>query len=254
MSINLIIISRYSNTDFYNQVVDYFSDVSLTGTTKIEPTDTNYETTLAGPAIDETKYNLIIYDWSSTLVGSANVNTILTNLTTIPPTPTYDVIYLGKYQDTCNKYSVNQTSVITGFGPITLVSGTEPIGFNAILLSPTFSEKIKPILTESKYYSISYAISNYSIDNTVTEFALSPNLFNYNPLYNTIDLSQSYAVKTEECQLTTSQVEPPTDNSLDIFWVIIIVLIVALLLFVLIKVFKFGIRDYESKKIQSKEL
>lgn len=251
MSINLIIISRYSNTDFYNQVVSYFSGVSLAGTTKIEPTDTNYETTLAGPAINPSVYNLIIYDWSSTLVGSANVNTILTTL--ITPPPTYDVIYLGKYQDTCNKYSVYKT-VISDVGPITLVSGTEPIGFNAILLSPTFSEKIKPILTESKYYSISYAISNYSIDNTVTEFALSPNLFNYNPLYNTIDLSQSYAVKTEECQLTTSQVEPPTDNSLDIFWVIIIVLIVALLLFVLIKVFKFGIKDYESKKIQNKEL
>lgn len=251
MSINLIIISRYSNTDFYNQVTSYFSSSSISGTTKIEPTDTNYETTLVGPAIDETKPNLIIYDWSSTLVGPANVNTILTTLTTT--SPTYDVIYLGKYQDTCNKYSINKT-VITEVGPITLVSGTEPIGFNAILLSPSFSATIKPILTDSKYYSISYAISDYSINNTVTEFALSPNLFNYNPLYNTIDLSQSYAVKTEECQLTTSQVEPPSDNSLNIFWVIIIVLIVALLLFILIKVFKFGIRDYESKKIQSKEL
>lgn len=232
MSINLIIISRYSNTNFYNQVAGYFSTLTPI---KVEPTDTNYESKLVANAIDTTKYNLIIYDWSSTL--TSDLTGILTSLT--DGTPTYDVTYLGKFQDTCNKYSAYET-VSTSAGPVTLVTGTDPVGFNAALLTPTFSANLKPYLLANNFYTVSYGISSYKTENTVKEFALSPNVFTYNPLYNSIDLSQSFAVKSEECQLTTSQIEPPTDNDLNLFWVLLIIIGIALLIFILIKVFKVG--------------
>jgi hypothetical protein len=236
MSINLIIISRYNSDAGNQQYINNIKSLNLAApenTNVVYPSDTIYETTLVSPLlkIEDGVYNLIIYDWSTTLNSSinANISTILTK--------TFDVAYLGKYLDTCNNYSP-----ITSIGSFTLVSGTEPVGFNALVMNKSFSEKIQPFLNNSKYYSVSYAINSYKIENEITELATSPNLFVYNPLYNAVDLSNVYNIKTEECQGITSQIVPPSDNSLLIFWIIIIIIGICLIFWIVLNFTTVGYR------------
>jgi hypothetical protein len=212
MSINLIIISRYSNTNYIDNIKSY--NLALEANTNIiYPTDTQYETSLIIPYLKTDMFNLIIYDWSTTFSSnvSDDVNQILTN--------TFDVVYLGKYLDTCNNYSVSKS--IDNFS---LVTGTDPVGFNAVLITGDFANKMIPYLQSGKYYTIAYTIGDMSIETTVNSFAVSPNMFVYNPLYNSIDTSKSFSVKTMECQGLNSQINPPSDNNLTIFWIILIII------------------------------
>jgi hypothetical protein len=235
MSINLIIISRNQNAgDFIQNVKDY-NIAPPENTTVIYPDSNNYETTLIIPFLDDTKYNVIIYDWSIT--QNNNLNTIISDIIS---SKTFDVVYLGKYLDTCNKYLVD-----SNIQNISFVSGTEPVGFNALIVSPTFTPVLKAELQTSKYYSIIYALQNIDLNSNVGYFAISPNLFVYNPLYNQIDSSKAYGAKTEECQPFTSQITPPSDNQLEVFWIILIILIVALILWFLVGFTTFGIKSKE---------
>ena len=235
MSINLIIISRNPNADNYIQNIKDYNIAPSGDTNVIYPDSSNYETTLALPLLDDTKYNILIYDWSTT--QNVNLNSIISDIIT---TKTFDLVYLGKYLDTCNKYQVNSE-----IQNVTFVSGTEPVGFNAIIMSPIFTGKLKTELQNNSYYSIIYGIQNISLDSNVSYFALSPNLFVYNPLYNEIDASKAYGAKTEECQPFTSQITPPSDNQLEVFWIIIIILIIALILWFLVGFTTFGIKSKE---------
>jgi hypothetical protein len=228
MDINLIIISRYSNTEYLNhiqQLLNFIPNPKI-----IYPNDNTYETSLIIPELVTDKYNLIVYDSSTSLSGTLQDDiekVLLVNS---------EVVYLGKYLDTCSNYSVNQD--INNF---TLVNGTDPVGFNAVLLSGEFTDKLIPYLQSGKYYSIAYAINNYKVENDIVEYATSPNIFVYNPLYNSIDLSKSYNVKTTECQGITSQITPPSDNNLVIFWILLIVIGVCLIFWCLLNFTSFGI-------------
>ena len=114
-------------------------------------------------------------------------------------------------------------------------------------MSKNFSSNIKPYFESSKYYSVSYAINNYKIDNTITDLATSPNLFVYNPLYNSVDLSNVYNIKSTEFQGLMSQLIPPSDNDLLIFWVIIIIIGIFLIFWIILNFTSFGASIRENK-------
>ena len=245
MTINLIIISRYNTNEENQTFIDYIKSLNLTtpeNTSVVYPSDTLYETNLIAPLlkIEDGFYNLIIYDWSKTLLNEADINGAITGILTNE----FDIVYLGKYLDTCSNYSpLNNISGTSS----TLVTGTDPIGFNALIMSKNFSNNIKPYFESSKYYSVSYAINNYKIDNTVIDFATSPNLFVYNPLYNSVDLSNVYNIKSTECQGLMSQLVPPSDNDLLIFWVIIIIIGICLIFWIILNFTSFGVSIKENK-------
>jgi hypothetical protein len=242
MNINLIIISRYGNQTF----IDKVKSLNLTApenTSVIYPTSEQYETTLIIPYFklpsDGSWYNLVIYDWSTTM--SSNINSDIQDIYN-SLSENFDVMYLGKYLDTCNNYSVKEN--INSFS---LVSGTDPVGFNAAILTTSFSEKIIPYLQNNKFYTLTYAINEYKIQNTIIEYSTAPNLFVFDPLYTSIDVSNSYSVKSQECQGITSQIIPPSDNNLTIFWILIIVCIIALLIWLFINFTSYG-QSIEAKR------
>ncbi len=232
-AINLIIISRYENTDFLNTVQGYNLENSGTVTVINQPTNGLDEVTQVRAALNASMTNLIIYDWSVTLEAdpSAQVQSIIGSVTA-------DLVYLGKFLDTCSKYAIQ--SNISNFN---IVSGTEPVGFNAILMTPSFTGSLISFLDANvnKYYSLAYILLEMNISNPYTSYAVSPNLFVYNPMYNSIDTSNSYSVKTTECEPITTEIVPPSDNSLMIFWIILIVVGVCLIVFVLLNYTSFGV-------------
>lgn len=244
MTIQLIIISRYNNTEYINNINSYFS--SGYNSVTVNPTETNYETTLVSANLDISKYNLIIYDWSFS--QNTSPSTIVNDLISAAG---FDLIYLGKFLDTCSKYSV-QSNV--GSAPsMNIVSGTDPIGFNAILISPDFAGRLQSFINANanKYYSLSYALNDLAISETYIRYAISPNLFVYNPLYNSIDESQAYSVKTTECEPLNSQINPPDDSNLMIFWIIIIIIITCLIILFIVNFTPLGKRKKEKLTLDS---
>jgi hypothetical protein len=231
MSINLIVISRNPNSETYIDNIKSYEITSLNDTHIIYPNDTSYETGLILPVLNTDAYNLIIYDWSTSLLSKESIQNLLQEIMT----KNSDVVYLGKYLDTCNKYQIQ-----SNIENISLVRGSDPIGFNAILINPSFTVQLKNELESKTYYTISYAISVLNIENSINTLAVSPNMFVYNPLYNNIDSSKSYNIRTEECQGITSQITPPSDNNLNIFWILVIVIIVALLIYLSVNFTSFG--------------
>ena len=242
MNINLIIISRYGNQDFVNKVKS-FNLATPENTNVVYPNSEQHETTLIIPYLklptDDSWYNLIIYDWSTTLATNIldDIQDIYSSLS-----ENFDVLYLGKYLDTCSNYSIKEN--INSFS---LVSGTDPVGFNAVILTTSFSEKLIPYLQNNKFYTLTYAINDYKIQNSIVEYSTAPNLFVFNPLYTSIDLSNSYSVKSEECQGITSQIIPPSDNNLTIFWILIIICAVALIIWLFINFTSYG-QNIESRR------
>ena len=237
MSIKLIIISRYNNQSYIDKIKSY-NLVPESDTVVIYPNDTTYETTLIIPELIGYDNYLIVYDWSASLESSpsTNISNILSSA--VVTSSGYDIIYLGKYLDTCSKYNLN-----TNIDNFSLVTGSDPIGFNACIISSSYSQKLVTEMQNNTYFSISYAISNLNIvtQTPYTIYAISPNMFVYNPLYNSIDLSKSYSVKTTECQSDNSQVVPVSDNNLVIFWIIIIIVGICIILWLLLNFTTFGI-------------
>jgi hypothetical protein len=239
MSLNLIIISRYNNADFINNIKAY----NLTdepNTTVLVPTSESTESSQIAPLINPAVNNIIIYDWSTTT--NANPSTIVNDIITAGG---FDLVYLGKFLDTCSNYSL-QSSLTE----VDLVTGTSPVGFNAILLSPSFAAMFQTYLNTnaSKYYSLSYALLDLKVTNNYTSLAVSPNLFVYNPLYNSIDTSKIYSVKTTECEPVTSQITPPSDNALMVFWIILIIVAACVILFIILNYTTFGIKSRNNIK------
>jgi hypothetical protein len=240
MSIKLIIISRYNSTTYIDNVKSYFPSLTGSNLDVIVPTETEYETTLLASALDTTtgNYNLVIYDWSFSQNTSPSdvVNSIIGSSTL------FDLMYLGKYLDTCSKYTIEYN--VSSAPSINVVKGTEPIGFNAILLTGDFAGKVQIFINNNvgKYYSLNYVFNDMMIAEEYISYALSPNLFVYNPMYSSIDTSQTYSVKTTECEPTNSQINPPSDNSLMIFWIILIIAVICLVIYLIVNFTSFGQR------------
>ena len=90
------------------------------------------------------------------------------------------------------------------------------------------------------------------IDETIIYNAVSPNLFTYDPLYNTVDLSQVYNVKSNECIGTTTEVTPPSDNDLTFFWILLLVIGTALLIWFVITTHKESLENKMCKMSSKK--
>jgi hypothetical protein len=239
MSLNLIIISRYNNAAFVANIEAY--NLTNEANTKVlVPTSESSESSQVAPLINPAVNNIIIYDWSTTT--NANPSTIVDNIIAAGG---FDLVYLGKFLDTCSNYSL-QSSLTE----VDLVTGTSPVGFNAILLSPSFAATFQTYLNTnaSKYYSLSYALLDLKVTNNYTSLAVSPNLFVYNPLYNSIDTSKIYSVKTTECEPVTSQITPPSDNALMVFWIILIIIAACVILFIILNYTTFGIKSRNNIK------
>jgi hypothetical protein len=232
-NINVIIISKVGpdNTEWTDTIKSYdLATSSPSNTTIIYPTSSLPETNALIDSgalnLNSSWYNLIIYEWADCILPT---NTDIQNVidSILNTTQPWDTAYLGKWMDTCNKYSTFEDS-----GKYNLVIGSEPTGFHAVLLNNTMSNKLNTALTDGKviYYSINYALLDIGIDDTsINYIAVSPNLFTYDPLYNVVDESQVYAVKSNECVGTTTEVSPPSDNDLTFFWIFLLVIGVSLI-------------------------
>jgi hypothetical protein len=247
MILKVIIFQKTSDTS-YKERVENYNYVSAPNTKEvivIPPSmDSNPKSdpTLLAPQLSTTDYNLVIYDWSLTLKNN-DLATLISNTINLNTTPgnVFDVAYLGKWSDTCAKYTTLYT---TNFEPFTIVGGTDPVGFNALLLSPSFSEKLNQKITApgaKTYGSINYVIQEIAIDETVKYIAYSPNLFVYDPLYNAVDDNVTFYAKTQECVSFNSQVTPPNDNALTIFWILLIIVGVCIILWLMLSSRGFGL-------------
>jgi len=229
-NIHLIIISKSGDVTFLNRVQAY--NLSTDTATVLYPTNSQYETTLLisqnALKLDPNWYNLIIYDWAySILPTNTDIQNVIDAMIGLDQNVNpWSVGYLGKWMDTCNKYNN-----FTDTGKFDFVNGTEPVGFHAVLLTQDMSQKLQTKLssTSTVYYSINYALQDIGIDDSTVQYiAVSPNLFTYDPLYNKVDVSKVYAVKSNECVGTTTEVTPPSDNDLTLFWILLLVIGVAL--------------------------
>jgi hypothetical protein len=237
-NINVIIISKVGpdNEEWINTVEGYnLATSSPSNTSVIYPTSNLPETTALIQSgklkLDAGWYNLIIYEWATCTLDNATIQNVIGDIINTTAAP-WDTAYLGKWMDTCNKYSTFEDS-----DRFNLVANSEPAGFHAVLLTNSMSVKLNTALTDGKvaYYSINYALLDIGInDNAINYIAVSPNLFVYNPLYNVVDESQIYAVKSNECIGTTSEVSPPSDNDLTFFWVLLLIIGVALIIWFII--------------------
>jgi len=98
------------------------------------------------------------------------------------------------------------------------------------------------IETSSKTYgSINYDIQEIGIDENVKYISFSPNLFVYDPLYNAVDDNVTFYAKTQECVSFNSQVTPPNDNALTIFWILLIIIGVCIILWLMLSSRGFGL-------------
>jgi hypothetical protein len=244
MNLNVIIFQKTSDISYKDRVDSYnYVTVPNTKTTVIiQPDTSKTDPTLLAPELVNSNYNLIIYDWSMTLKNDSLASLISStiNLNTTPGN-VFDVAYLGKWSDTCSKYTTLYT---TGFEPFTIVGGTDPVGFNALLLTPDFSQKLKDKINASNpntYNSINYVIQEIAVDETVKYIAYSPNIFIYDPLYNTVDDNVTFYAKTQECVSFNSQVTPPNDNALTIFWILLIIVGVCIILWLMLSSRGFGL-------------
>lgn len=243
MSLNVIIFQKTSDNSYKDRVAAYnYASPPVIPVVIPPSTDSNPKSdpTLLAPQLNTSVYNLVIYDWSLTLKNDTLASLINSTIALNTPDNVFDVAYLGKYSDTCAKYTTLYT---TTFEPFTIVGGTDPVGFNALLLSPSFSVKLKTkIETSSKTYgSINYVIQEISIDETVKYIAYSPNLFVYDPLYNAVDDNVTFYAKTQECVSFNSQVTPPNDNALTIFWILLIIVGVCIILWLMLSSRGFGL-------------
>lgn len=256
LNIQVTIISKCSDpsqTSFYiNRIKNYEIGYDSSSYTVITPNNSQSETSLliSSGALNRTAgwYNLIIYDWAMTTIGNAEIKSIVESILNLnQSTNPWGVAYLGKFMDTCTKY--NPFLETGSSDQFDLVENSEPAGFNAVLLTHDMTELLYSSLTSTDvvYYSINYALQDIGIDNTSIKYiALSPNLFTYDPLFNKVDISKIYSVKTNECVSTTTEVTPPSDNDLTFFWILLLVIGVGLIIWFIIT------SQHESAKIKSK--
>jgi hypothetical protein len=241
MSLNVIIFQKATdNTSYKDRVASY--NYGAHTTVEIPPSTTESDPTLLAPKLNTSVYNLVIYDWSMTLKNDSLAG-LIDKTVTLNTTPgnVFDVAYLGKWSDTCAKYTTLYTIEFT---PFTIVGGTDPVGFNAVLLTPSFSQKLQDKIYASNpntYNSINYVIQEIAIDQTVKYIAYSPNIFIYDPLYNAVDDNVTFYSKTQECVSFNSQVTPPTDNALTIFWILLIIVGVCIILWLMLSSKGFGL-------------
>jgi hypothetical protein len=256
VNIQITIISRCSDPDqvsFYIDRIESY-EIGNNGTTYtkvITPTNSQPETSLliSNECLNLTPgwYNLIIYDWAMSIIDSTEINSIIESILNLDQNVNpWSAAYLGKFMDTCTKYNpFAETGTNNQFD---IVENSEPAGFNAVLLTHDMSQSLYSRLTSNvAYYSINYAIQDIGIDDSSIKYiALSPNLFTYDPLYNKVDVNKVYAVKSNECVGTTSEVTPPSDNDLTFFWILLIIIGVGLIIWFIIST------QNESYKIKTK--
>jgi hypothetical protein len=245
-SVDVIIIQKYvptpPTTNPYLERIDNYELNTVLSPDNgfeeiIQPNNDNKETTLALPFLSNnpTNYKLIIYDWAmATQSDSGEVRDFIKNNVIAlndDPATAWDVFYLGKWMDTCNKYQ-NIPTLNTIFN---VVNGTNPIGFHCVLISAAANTILIEKLNTGNYNTINYALQDMIIDNPDLKYnASSPNFFVYDPLYNSVDESQVYNVKSNECIGRTSEISPPSDNDLTFFWILLLVIGVALIVWFVI--------------------
>ena len=243
--IDVIIIKKQTTTNNYVTRIESYDLENAAGGTGsvdvIQPTNTSSEVQeflALSPKVN--RYNLLIYEWSECILpNNSDIYSVIDDIVT---STGWDVNYLGKWMDTCNKYSS-----ISESGKFNIVANSEPVGFNAVLLTPNMTQKLVTKLTGSSYNSINYALQDIGIDEDIIYNAVSPNLFTYDPLYNTVDLSKIYNVKSNECIGTTSEVSPPSDNDLTFFWVLLLVIGTALIIWFIVTTHKESVENYVCK-------
>lgn len=256
LNIQVTIISKCSDpaqTSFYiDRIKNYDIGYDSNSYTVITPTNNEYETNLliSSNALNRTTgwYNLIIYDWAMSTIDNTQIKSIIESILNLDQnTNPWSAAYIGKFMDTCTKYNpFTETGTNNQFS---IVENSEPAGFNAVLITHDMTELLYSKLTSTDvvYYSINYALQDIGIDNTSIKYiALSPNLFTYDPLFNKVDISKVYAVKSNECVGTTTEVTPPSDNDLTFFWILLLVIGVGLIIWFIMT------SRNESAKIRSK--
>jgi hypothetical protein len=245
-NIDVIIIQKQTTTNAYvTRIQSYNLQASAGGTGTVSvilPTSSSSEVQeFLALSPNTSRYNLIIYEWCDCILpANSNIYSVINSIVT--STGAWDVNYLGKWMDTCNKYSTIYDS-----GKFNVVTNSEPVGFNAVLLTPTMTQKLVTKLTGSNYTSINYALQDIGIDETIVYNAVSPNLFTYDPLYNTVDVSTVYNVKSNECIGTTTEVTPPSDNDLTFFWILLLVIGTALFIWFVITTHRESVENYSCK-------
>lgn len=245
-NIDVVIIQKQTTTNDYVSRIQGFNLQTAAGGTGsvsvIQPTNSSSEVQeLLNLGLNTSVYNLIIYEWSDCILpANSNIYSVINDI--ITSAEVWDVNYLGKWMDTCNKYSTTFDS-----GKFNIVANSEPVGFNAVLLTPSMTQKLITKLNSGGYTSINYALQDIGIDETIIYNAISPNLFTYDPLYNTVDLSKVYNVKSNECIGTTTEVTPPSDNDLTFFWILLLVIGTALLIWFVITTHKESLENKLSK-------
>jgi hypothetical protein len=255
LNIRVIIISKCSDptqTDFYiNRIEDYGIAKDSSEYKVITPTNNQSETGLLISQnclkIETGWYNLIMYDWAYSILENSDIISAITYILNNidQSTNPWSAAYLGKFMDTCNKYNT-----FTNTGPFSIVNNSDPAGFHGVLITDQMSQLLYNKLTnpDTVYYSINYALQDIGIDDTSIHYiALSPNLFTYDPNYNAVDINKVYAVKSNECTGTNSEVTPPSDNDLTLFWVLLIIIGVGLIIWFIIT------SQNESYKIKMKD-
>lgn len=246
MGLNIIIFQKNNITNSYALVVQSYN-YGATATKTIVPfSSTTTDPSLLVNYLNDSDYNLIIYDWSKTLNDGQLEGFLTTLINTASSVLPWDVAYLGKWSDTCSKYNVINN---VDYQPFIIVNGSDPVGFNAVLLKPSFSLLLKNKINTNpvnKYKSINYVINEVSSEEgNINYIAFSPNLFVYDPLYNSVDDNVTYFAKTQECVSFNSQVTPPSDNALMIFWILLIILLVCVILWILFNSKSFGVQGKE---------
>jgi hypothetical protein len=245
-NIDVIIIQKQTITnDYVTRIQGYNLQTAAGGTGTVSvilPTSSSSEVQeFLALTPNTTRYNLIIYEWSDCILpNNSDIYSVINDIVT--STGAWDVNYLGKWMDTCNKYSS-----IFESGKFNIVANSEPVGFNAVLLTPSMTQKLVTKLTGSSYNSINYALQDIGIDEDIIYNAVSPNLFTYDPLYNTVDLSKIYNVKSNECIGTTSEVTPPSDNDLTFFWILLLIIGISLLIWFIVTTHKESVENYVCK-------
>jgi hypothetical protein len=257
LNIQITIISRCSDPDQVSFYIDRINSYQIgnngtTNTKVITPTNSQSETSLliSNDCLNLTSgwYNLIIYDWAMSTLDTTEINSIIESILNLNQNVNpWSAAYIGKFMDTCTKY--NPFTETGSNSQFSIVENSEPAGFNAVLLTHDMSQSLHSKLTSTDvaYYSINYALQDIGIDNTSIKYiALSPNLFTYDPLFNKVDISKVYAVKSNECVGTTTEVTPPSDNDLTFFWILLIIIGVGLIIWFIITT------QNESIKIKTK--
>jgi hypothetical protein len=206
-----VTVIDYDNNE-YNFVIDAFSRTS------------------------DDKYVILCYNSVATSSTSETIFNILNTVIELSKTSNkFDVFYLSKYADYCQKY--NSTVDINNTG-LKFVMTTNPNGMICVMFSPSGIKKLNKILPSimkksknSFGHELTKLVQN---DNDFIAASTSPSLLQYNIFSNTElnNLENNY-IKTIECMYPNYGQKPP--QNLTIFWIVVVLIVVVLVMYLIVK-------------------